>query len=245
MKKLIFLVAFAIFSSFIVKAQDNTVYETKSLIIKSVSKNSFVHISFLQTQDFGYVACNGMIAISNGEAIVFDTPTNDAASFELIKAIEEKLKCKVVGVVVNHFHNDCLGGLKAFHEKKIPSYASNKTIELAKNASVEVPQNGFEKQAELKVGKKKIINEYFGEGHTKDNIISYFPSEKVMFGGCMIKEVNATKGYLGDANVAEWSNTVQRVKNKYSDLKVVIPGHGKYGGTELFDYTIKLFKPSN
>lgn len=237
--------AFAVLSNFGVKAQEITVYETKSLIIRSISKNAFVHISFLQTQDFGYVACNGMIAIDNGEAIVFDTPTNDAASFELIKAIEEKLKCKVKGVVVNHFHNDCLGGLKAFHEKKIPSYASYKTIELAKNAGVEVPQKGFEKQAALKIGKKKIINEYFGEGHTKDNIVSYFPSEKVMFGGCMIKEIDATKGYLGDANVAEWSNTVQRVKDKYSDLKVVVPGHGKYGGTELFDYTIKLFKLSN
>jgi metallo-beta-lactamase class B len=85
-------------------------------------------------------------------------------------------------------------------------------------------------------------NEYFGEGHTKDNIVSYFPSEKVLFGGCLIKEVNASKGYLGDANISEWSGTVQSVKRKYGNAKIVLPGHGKPGGMELLDYTIELFK---
>lgn len=31
-----------------------------------------------------------------------------------------------------------------------------------------------------------------------------------MFGGCLIKELDAGKGYLGDANVADWSSTVEK-----------------------------------
>jgi metallo-beta-lactamase class B len=47
---------------------------------------------------------------------------------------------------------------------------------------------------------------------------------------------------LGDANISEWSGTVQSVKRKYGNAKIVLPGHGKPGGMELLDYTIELFK---
>ena len=46
---------------------------------------------------------------------------------------------------------------------------------------------------------------------------------------------------MGDANTDKWSETVRKIKLKYPNAKLVIPGHGKSGGTELFDYTIELF----
>ena len=63
-----------------------------------------------------------------------------------------------------------------------------------------------------------------------------------MFGGCLIKELDASKGYLGDASVADWSSTVERVKKEYPNVKIVVPGHGEYGNNKLLDYTINLFK---
>jgi metallo-beta-lactamase class B len=63
-----------------------------------------------------------------------------------------------------------------------------------------------------------------------------------MFGGCLIKELGAGKGYLGDANVVAWSSTVEKVKKAYPNVKVVVPGHGAYGNIKLLDYTINLFK---
>ncbi len=49
-------------------------------------------------------------------------------------------------------------------------------------------------------------------------------------------------GYLGDANTDQWAATVQQIKLKYPNAEIVIPGHGKPGGTELLEYTIKLFE---
>lgn len=55
--------------------------------------------------------------------------------------------------------------------------------------------------------------------------------------------MDASKGgYLGDANVNEWSSTAVKVKNAFPDAKIVSPGHGQHGGTELLDYTAELFK---
>ncbi len=218
------------------------VYKSNNLIVIQISENSFKHISFKQTNDFGNVPCNGLIVRNSNEVVVFDTPTNDKSSEELITWIKKTLHCKINAVIPTHFHDDCLGGLKAFHQNDIPSYGYFKTIELAKKNNLETPKNSFRDSLILKVGYTNIIATFFGEGHTKDNIVGYFPIDNVLFGGCLIKELEASKGYLGDANLADWSNTVEKIKKHYSNVKIIVPGHGEHGDQKLLDYTSKLFK---
>lgn len=231
-----------VFQMTIVSAQKaEKVYETESLRIDKLTNNTYVHISYLETKSLGKVASNGMVVVNSGEAIVFDTPTSNAVSEELINWLATDIGAQVKAIVVTHFHSDCLGGLKEFHWQGIPSYANNTTIGLAESSNETLPQNGFDNFLELKVGKKKIQSEFMGEGHTVDNIIGYFPSEKVLFGGCLIKGNGAMKGYLGDANIYEWSNSVRSIKAKYNKAKVIIPGHGNAEGQNLLDFTSKLF----
>lgn len=218
------------------------VYHSEDLVIIQISDNAFLHTSYLQTNDFGNVPCNGMVVRNSNEVVIFDTPTNNKSAEELIKFLTEKLHCKINAIVPTHFHDDCLGGLAAFHKSKIPSFGNLSTIELAKANNVVVPQNGFNDSLKLRLGNTYAVVKYFGQGHTKDNVVGYFLKENILFGGCLIKELQATKGYLGDANVGEWSSTVDKVKKEYPNVKIVIPGHGEIGGVELLDYTIKLFK---
>lgn len=218
-----------------------TVFESKELMIIQIAPNAYQHISYLQTNDFGNVPCNGLIVSNNHEAIIFDTPTNDSSSNQLIQWIIASLKCRISAIVPTHFHNDCLGGLKIFNTLGVPSYANYKTIELAKSNGFEMPKKQFKEALTLKVGNEEVYLQYFGEGHTKDNIVAYFPSEQVLFGGCLIKELGADKGYLGDANTKAWSTTVKKIKKAYPKLKLVVPGHGAIGNQHLLDYTIQLF----
>jgi len=223
------------------KIQRDAVYKTDDLIINQVAKNSFVHVSFLQTDDFGNVPCNGLVVTNGGEAIIFDTPANDKSSEELIRWIKETLHCSVKAIIPTHFHNDCVGGLKTFHADSIPSLANIKTIELAKEKNFMIPQNGFRDSLRLQIGDSYVAVWFPGEGHTKDNVVGYFPNDNILFGGCLIKEVDASEGYLGDANVYAWPETVERVKAAFPNVKIIVPGHGEAGGQELLDYTIKLF----
>ncbi|MCO5238383.1 subclass B1 metallo-beta-lactamase [Chryseobacterium arthrosphaerae] len=245
-KTLFIILCFTIFSSCSsqkkIDFKPKGIYKTNDLVVTQISENAFTHISYLQTNDFGNVPCNGLIVRDNNEVIIFDSPTNDKSAEELIKWVKETLNCKINAIIPTHFHDDCLGGLKAFNNHNIPSYAYFKTIELARENKYEIPKNSFDNSITLKVGTKNVSVKFFGEGHTKDNVVGYFPSENIMFGGCLIKELNAGKGYLGDANIAEWSNTVEKVKMEYLNVKIVVPGHGEYGNSEILDYTIKLFK---
>lgn len=242
MQKLLFLFGLL----FCLACKTNNIVRTSTdsdlFKVEALSENLFVHVSYLPTKSWGKVACNGMIFRDGKEAIVFDTPTSDSASYALLNWIEKELKCEVKAVVVNHFHVDCLGGLDAFHESGIKSYASQSTIDFAKaKGQYSLPQVAFDGSHQIEIGSKQVINLHFGAGHTLDNIVSYVPSEKAIFGGCMIKSMGASKGNLADANVAQWPKSVEKVKHEYPNLKWVIPGHGKVGGVELLNYTIELF----
>ena len=249
MKTLLFVIAFLLCGN--LYAQNTLspkefkpfeVYHSEDLIIIQISDNAFLHTSFLQTNDFGKVPCNGMVVRNSNEVVVFDTPTNNKSADELIKFIKQKLHSKINAVIPTHFHDDCLGGLESFHQSKIPSFGNFSTIEFAKASNAVTPQNSFNDSLRLNIGNTYAIVKYFGQGHTKDNVVGYFPNDNILFGGCLIKELDATKGYLGDANVEEWSNTVEKIKQQYPHVKMVIPGHGEIGGKDLLDYTIKLFK---
>ena len=238
MKRLLFVLLCLSFGA----VGQQKIYTSDRLNITSLSENTFVHTSFLQTDDFGKVACNGLIVRSGHEVAVFDTPTDDPSSQELIRWVQDVLKCRIMAIVPTHFHSDCLGGLSAFHVAGIPSMANEKTIELATQNHMTVPQKGFSGKSSLLVGGKEVQLRFFGEGHTRDNVVAYFPSEQIMFGGCLIKEIGASKGFLGDANVSAWSETVAKIQSTYPHVKHVVPGHGAVGDAKLLEYTRQLFK---
>ncbi len=224
-------------------AKDSIVYKSEHLVIKKLSDHSYQHISWLQTESFGKVGCNGMVVTHKKEAIVFDTPANEQASKELIQYFKSK-QFTIKAIVATHFHADCVAGLAAFHANGIASYASNKTIALLKKEKPDFPspQNGFDAVLQLKLGSRNVMAVFYGEGHTKDNVIGYYPADNIMFGGCLIKEMDASKGFLGDANTADWSATVIKIKANYPKARIVIPGHGEPGGLSLLYYTIQLFE---
>ncbi len=230
-------------TSFACKALDSIDYKTEKLSIYKISDNVYRHVSYLQVDGFGKVSCNGMVVINNQEAVVFDTPANTDSAEELISHLAQK-GIRIKAIIATHFHEDCVGGLKTFHSHHIASYAHKKTIVLLKEKepTSERPENTFADSFKLKVGDKKVEVAFPGEGHTIDNVVGYFPDEQILFGGCLVKEIGASKGNLADANTQAWASSVKKIKLLYPNVKIVIPGHGKPGGVELLDYTIGLFK---
>jgi metallo-beta-lactamase class B len=92
-----------------------------------LAPNSYQHISYLKTNDFGNVPCNGLVVVDDKEAIDFQ-PTDDKGSEELILWLTATQKCKIKAIIPTHFHDDCLGGLGIFEKYQIPSYANEKPL---------------------------------------------------------------------------------------------------------------------
>ncbi|MGB3800931.1 MAG: MBL fold metallo-hydrolase [Lewinella sp.] len=165
----------------------------------------------------------------------------DEVATELIDYVETKLQATVRAVVATHFHDDCVGGLAAFHDRDIPSYGLAETLRRAQEEGNPVPKNAFNERLSLSVGTTEILTVHPGPGHTPDNVVAYVPADRVLFGGCLVKEMKATKGNLADADTMRWSATIAELANAFPRVRHVVPGHGNPGGPELLDYTRKLF----
>lgn len=238
MKSLLLIIAFHF--SFSLFGQDE-IYESEDLVIKRISEKTYLHISYLETEQWGKVACNGLFIMDGLEAVIMDSPVTEQAGKELINWIERD-GTKIKAVIINHHHVDCLGSLEVFHDQGISSFSSAITKELAEEEGVTTPHVGFEESFEIPVGSLMTIHSFFGSGHALGNIASYVVEENVLFGGCMIKSLKSGKGNLADADTLAWSATVERIRKTYPEIEIVVPGHGAAGGSELLDFTIEMFR---
>jgi metallo-beta-lactamase class B len=247
MKKILFVILVCCISlSMSAQSGYKTIKISKNLEFIQISKDAYIYVSIAEMRKFGLVASNGLIIISNHKAFLLNTPINDKLTEEMVKAITDSLHVKITGFIPNHFHADCMGGLKYLKSIGVKSYACQKTIDLARKKGLPIPQQGFKDSLLLKFGNKELYCYYPGEGHAPDNIVVWIPSEKILFGGCMIKDVKSEGlGNLSDANLKEWPNTVSKVYTKFKDARIVIPGHGAWGGTELITHTLYLLNKNN
>lgn len=217
-----------------ISGQNKEIKISENLKVVQLTDNTYFHTSNDN---------NGIIYHSNGEAIIVSTPDNDLETRNLLSWVKNSLQAKITGYIIDRWHPDAMGGLNAVHEARIKSYANELTRTIAQNKNLPVPQIGFNENLKLKVGNQYIICDYLGAAHTEDGIVVWIPQDKILFGGNKVRNFKGWYGNIGDANLNEWSNTISKVKAKYGDARIVIPGHGKYGGTELLDYTIEFYKP--
>ena len=103
---------FVILSGLLLHCTDKKqLYTSGRLEIEKLTNHSFIHRSFLKTESFGLVSCNGLIFLKENEAIVFDTPTNDFASTELINWIRSEYGATIKAVILRG--NPYLSGHKS------------------------------------------------------------------------------------------------------------------------------------
>ena len=226
-----------------VHAFDNRIQISDDIELIQLSEKAYVHVSVSEIQGFGNVSSNGLIFLIGDEAFLFDTPVTNRQTETLVKWIADSLSATVTAFVPTHWHEDCLGGLDYLHSIGITSYANQMTIDIAKANKKSVPRHAFIDSLRLNLRGDIVECHYFGGAHTADNIVVWIPSEKILFAGCMLKDIHSKGlGNLSDAVLEEWFPTIQKVTTKFHDAKIVIPGHGQIGGIELLEHTSKLLK---
>ena len=224
----------------LVPVQAEPITLDKNLEMELLRPGVWLHRSWMEVEGFGRVECNGLVFVNEGEALVIDTPGSLELTEALLKWLESQ-QLQVKGLVVGHTHADAMGGLEVFQARGLPSYSSTLSRDLARRQSKPVPAIGFDSQIRIGLGKAEVVAAYLGAGHTKDNIVTYLPQEKVLFGGCLVKALEAGKGNLEDADLSAWSSTIQKVAETFPEAELIVPGHGKVGDRWLLEYTFEMF----
>ncbi len=225
-------------------AQDEVIIND-SVKVVALTDRVWVHVCDQYYPAFGHFTSNGAIYINGREAVIMDTPPTPEQAEALLGWFASRFPDVLIkAVIINHFHDDAIGGISAFRKRGIPAWASIRTVEalMERADSPGVPDHHFKKKMTIKVGDNEVVNYYPGPAHTLDNIVTWIPGERVLFGGCMVKAVGASKGNVADADIKSWPRTIDRVMKRFPDAATVVPGHGDIGGPELLRYTQELFQ---
>ena len=208
------------------------------LEVQELVPGIWLHISYREVEGYGRVGANGLIIIGKNRIFVVDTPwTNDQAK-RLDAWISKTFNRKSDMIIPTHFHADNLGGLEYFHRAGADSIALDKTVALCRKFDLPIPKRQF---ASLEIFRDEPFSLelfYPGEAHSPDNIVVMIRNSGVLFGGCLVKALdNKDIGNTAAANTGAWKTTLLNVKKRFSDAKIVVPGHGNPGGLVLIDHT--------
>jgi metallo-beta-lactamase class B len=239
MKKALFLLFLALtYMPGICQINHEIIKISKDLELIKISENAYVHVSYTHLPKYGRISANGLIFINKSDAFLFDTPWNDSLTMVLVSYLKDQMNLKIAGFIPNHWHEDCMGGLGYLQSMKIESYANQKTIDIAREKHLPIPDHSFKDSLKLYLG-DKVINCYFpGPAHSLDNIVVWIPSEKILFPGCMVKSLNSVDlGNTADGDLKAYPTTIDRLIKKFKDAEIVIPGHGEIGGLDLLIHT--------
>ncbi|WP_316813987.1 BlaB/IND/MUS family subclass B1 metallo-beta-lactamase [Pedobacter heparinus] len=217
----------------------------QALEITPLNEKLYVYTTY-HTYEGQKVSANAMYLVTGNGVVLFDTPWDQAQNQPLLDAIEKRHHLKVIKVFATHSHEDRAGGFGFFNKKGIPTYASVQTNELLRSEHKPVALHTFEKGAKFQIGIEKFQLDYFGAGHTKDNLVVWFPEYKVLDGGCLIKSAEAKGlGFVGEADLKAWPKTILAIKDKYKTIRQVIAGHDNWKIPGALDKTLELLKNKN
>jgi len=188
----------------------------------------------------GQLDCNHLLIVDSIDIVLINTPAKDSLTAIMLDCIEKKFKRKVTKVIVSHFHDDSAGGLHETGKRGIISFGSDKTRDLLKPEN-KIIDRVFRDSLKISLQTIQLMLFFPGAGHSMDNIVTWLPDEKILFGGCLLKSPETSnKGNTKDADLKAWPVTVQKVKNRFLEARIVIPGHGVIGDASIFDHTIAI-----
>ena len=164
------------------------------------------------------------------------------------------------------FHYDNLGGNGYLVEQGVSVYGADLTVKLLQERGEQMramtlkwlqdpqqqrylqaheslqyvaPTHQFELDKGLELEfEDELAQVYFpGPSHSPDNLVVYFPTRNILFGGCMVIGWDSA-GNTADADLNAWPQSVRKLSR--FDFDTLVPGHGDRLDPGLVEHTINL-----
>lgn len=208
---------------------------------------------YVITHAFPWAANSMVVEMADSTLVLVDTPYTPEATQVALDWVQAHLGEREVVAINTGFHHDNLGGNSYLLGAGISVYGSDLTAKLLEERGdqmraqtlgwLEDPEDARYRQVheslpyvppgrvfpideglELQFGAETVQVYYPGPSHSPDNVVVYFPSRKILFGGCMIIGWDEV-GNTADADLEVWPDSVRKLSQ--FDFDVLVPGHGE------------------
>lgn len=207
-----------------------------------------------------------VVAMADGTLVLVDTPPTPLQTEAVLAWMESRYGERPVVAVVSHHHIDASGGNQVLAAAGVPIYGGSLTpIEQAQRAEGMLaslsetfvddavlsqqlailtptpPDRTFPVEGSLTLtfGADTLTLIHPGHAHSADNIVAWFETKGVLFGGCMVKDGDSL-GYMGEADETSWRSAIEVLIALSPEI--VIPGHGTRTDPGLLTNTRRLLQ---
>ena len=216
------------------------------LVVTPLNDRVLVHTTYGLYQG-NAIPSNGLIIkTTDGVVLVdtgWDTLDDTDNTRQLLQWVADSLGQPVRLCIVTHAHDDRVGGVAELKRAGIRVVSTPLTAQKAVKAGYQSPDGILPNDTTFTIGQEPIRCYFPGAGHTSDNIVVWLPNQQILHGGCFVKSVAAFGlGNVADANLGEWANSIQRVKDRFSTAKITVPGHDEWTDPESLEHTLNLLR---
>ncbi|WP_266203648.1 subclass B1 metallo-beta-lactamase [Pontibacter kalidii] len=216
--------------------------QEQEIKVTRIAPKVWVHTSY-STYQGALVPSHGLVVSTKEGAVLIDTGWGNEPTEQLLAWVKTNLKQSVKVCVPTHWHDDKLGGMGAVQQQGIPVMTSELTASLAAEHGKGTPDVTFAADTTFTVGGQQFEVYFPGGGHTADNVVVYLPQQKILFGGCFVKDGRSKSlGNIADADLKSWPIAIRKVQQRYPKAKLVVPSHGPWGDQSLLSHTLKLLQ---
>lgn len=212
------------------------------LKITPLTGNFYIYTTFNDYKGT-LVPANGLYMLTDVGVVMIDSPWDTTQFQPLLDSIKARHQKDVIMCIATHSHEDRTGGLEYYRKLGIKTYTTVQTDEISKVSRKKRAEFLISKDTLFTIGGYSFETYYAGRGHAPDNIVIWFDKEKILYGGCLIKSVEAEDlGYTGEADIKQWPKTIKKLQKKFADPQYIIPGHGDWTSKEALNHTLQLLK---
>lgn len=211
--------------------------------LRPLTDGVWLHVSEHRFENGARYTSNGLVVREGGYLVLVDSAWGDEKTAMLLDEIQSAIGLPVRLAVATHSHDDRAAGARIMRERGIRFYGFSITRMLMTARGDTPPPHTLDMASEAgSVARFGPVEVFFpGAAHTTDNLVVWLPRQRLLFGGCAVREANSTSlGYYKEGDPANWAHAMALVKARYSSATIVVPGHGKVGDIGLLDHTATL-----
>ena len=213
------------------------------IVIQEIAEGVWTHTSYYHYPNGVQFPSNGLIVKEGESLILVDTAWGEIKTLQLLTQIKKQINLPVHHAVVTHAHSDRAAGVDVLEAQGIDVWAHPLTKTLTTEHGLPVPNKVFKglEQSNSQVDFHNVKVLFLGAGHAMDNLIVWLPGQKILFGGCAVRATSAKSvGNVKHGDAHSWLKITDNMAKQFSHAKLVVPGHGEVGGTELLSHTQTL-----
>jgi len=187
---------------------------------------------------------NTGVIIGDDACLVMDAQATPRMAREVIAQIGGVTDKPVNYVVLSHYHAVRVFGTSAYAGATVIASDATRSLIIERGEADKASEMGrfprlfqgaesippgpvwphltFPSEMTIYLGRREVRLAHIGRGHTAGDIVAYVPDEKVVFSGDLVEYHSAC--YCGDAHLAEWPATLDRLAAL--GARALVPGRG-------------------